>query len=114
MRHRQHRPEAVAELQVGVAAIGRIGIQVHVHVDQAGQQAHAVEVDAAHVGGDGERIGAMPDRFDVAIAHHDLRVFQPFAGTHVEQARGGDQHAFLVGGAGIGERGGRGRGDCEA
>ena len=49
VRHRQHRPEAVVELQAGVAAVGRVAVEVHVHVDQAGQQRHVAQVVVRHV-----------------------------------------------------------------
>jgi hypothetical protein len=91
MAHRQHRPEAVVELQAGVAAVGRIAVQMHVHVDQPGQQGHARQV---HARGAGRHRGLGAPHFDDApAAHQHPGPLDHAPAAHVEHARGGDPHA---------------------
>ena len=88
MRHRHRGPEAVAELQIRVAAVGRVAVDVHVHVDQARQQGHVLEIDA--LGARGHGIARASHRDDAAFADDDLRVVDDFSAAYVEHARGGD------------------------
>ena len=88
MRHREHRPETVAELQARVAAIGRIGVEVDVHVDQAGQQGLAGEVDAGRTLR--HRVAAAADADDPAVTDQHLRIGDVAAAAHVEKTLGGE------------------------
>ena len=91
--HREHRPEAVVELQVGIAAVGRVAVEVGMHVDQARQQGHPGQVDAARALGDG--IADAADRGDPAVADHQLRVVHQLPAAHVQHARRGEDRGVL-------------------
>jgi hypothetical protein len=77
-------PTTVQKLSVNVA---RIRSDVRVHVDQARQQRHARQFDAAGAGWNGGALGR--DRGDAAVDDGDLRTIDDAAGEHVDHPIGG-------------------------
>jgi hypothetical protein len=110
VRNREHRPEAVVELEPRVAAVGGIAVQVHVHVDQARQQRVALELDRRRALGRGDRVALALHFGDAAVAHDDHGLVDIGAGAHVEQAVGGDDDR--LGGSEAGEDEGEGEGEA--
>ena len=104
VRHGEHRPEAVVELQAGVAAVRRIAVEVHVHVDQAGQQGHAGQIEAPRRGRD-LNLGSRSRRGDAAIADDHDRLLDDFARRDVDQPIGADRDDLGIHGGGPGEGG---------
>ena len=91
----QHGPERgrIAERlhprQRGIAG------QVHVHVDQAGQNSQRAQIDALAIG---HRQFALPaDLGDAAIFNDDDRLLHHRAAGHVQHSAGGDHHGFGAG-----------------
>ena len=104
VRHREHRPEAIVELEAGVAAVRRIAIEVHVHVDEAGQQGHAGQIEAPRRGRD-LNLGSRSRRGDAAIADDHDRLLDDFARRDVDQPIGADRDDLGIHGGGPGEGG---------
>jgi hypothetical protein len=77
-----------------------------VHVDEAGKQGPAGQVDPARVGGD-PHLALAADRRDPAVDDHHHRFRQFGAGEHVDHPVGGDRDRL-----GSGRGGGEGGGHC--
>jgi hypothetical protein len=104
VRHRDRRPEAVVELQILYTAVGRIAVDVHMHVDQTGHDAHAIQRDATRllrrrlIGGLGR------DRDDTTIANQHTGLFDPTTTADIQQALSSEPSLHRVG-VGSAERG---------
>ena len=85
-------PEAVGELQLPVAAVVRVGGEVHVHVDQAGQQRAAAEVEDPRAGRC--RVALLADALDAVVVDDHLGPVELAAGEHVHHVRGADHEGI--------------------
>ncbi|KQY73555.1 hypothetical protein ASD25_27205 [Brevundimonas sp. Root1423] len=68
-----------------------------VHVDQAGQQGQARQVETAGVGGQVRRDGG-PDRGDASVDDHDDGIVDIAAALDIDHAGGGDHQGVGAGG----------------
>ena len=95
---RGHAEEGIGKFQPAIAAdVGR-PVEVDVHVDQAGDEGAARQVDVADVGApfDGARVGDGGDA--AVVADEDGGIIDIAAGRDIEIAIGGDDALFSGGG----------------
>ena len=89
------RPEQVGELETGIAAVERVGIEMDVHVDEAGQERLAGQVDPGRaLGDDGPGAAAADHRDDPPVGDDDDRLLDHPPGEHVDHPVGGDDDAL--------------------
>jgi hypothetical protein len=109
VRNCQHRGEPVAELQIRVAAVRRVAVQMHMHVDQPGQDRLAGQIDPPRSGRNRER-PLRPDRLHLVVHDHDRRRLHRAARDRVHHARGGQVDRLRLRRGGGERQGGHGRG----
>ena len=93
IRRAHYGPEAVGEDEAVVAAVNGGTVQVDMHVDEAGHERHAGQVDAFRVCRDARTTG-YGDNTPVGDHHH--RVLHHPSGNDIDHAVCGDDNGFRL------------------